>query len=154
MSLKWRIVFSLALVTAACESPVTPIVSQPTSTAVDPTIRIPIGQSTQVTVGLTDSIQSPDPLGLSGWPDYRSRVVYVTAGEPMTAIVRVVSDTETDARIAAWRILNWTCCSLTWQSVHQVKITIPGPIILAVELIIPVNGPAETFTVSASRVDP
>ena len=155
---KWLIVFCLALVTAACESPVTPVVSSPVSSPpavpVDPTVRIPIGQSVQVTVGLNDPIESPDPLGLSGWPDYRRRVVYVTVSEPMTAILRVVSDTETDSRIAAWRLMNWTCCGVTAQSVHQLKLTIPGPTTLGVELIIPVNGPAETFTVSASRVDP
>jgi hypothetical protein len=158
MSWNWLIALCLAFVTAACESPLHPVasstVSSPPAVPVDPTLRIPIGQSAQVTVGLSDPIQSPDPFGLEGWPDYRSRLVYVTAGESMTAILRVVSDTETDSRIASWRLLNWTCCSVTAQSVHQLKLAIPGPTILGIELIIPVNGPAETFTVSTSRVDP
>ena len=101
---KWLIVFCLALVTAACESPVTPVVPLPTAAApVDTAIRIPIGQSVQVTVGLDADVASPDPLGLTGFEDYRYELVHVMFSEPMTAIVRVVSDGETDARHAAWR---------------------------------------------------
>ena len=151
---KWLIV-CLALVTAACESPVTPVAPLPTAAdPVDTAIRVPIGQSVQVTVGLNGALRSPDPVGLTGLADYRYELVHVMFSEPMTAIVRVVSDQETDARHAEWRVLNWPCCTLKWQSIHQVVVTTAAPTDLVLELYIPVNGPAETFTISASRVEP
>ena len=126
--------------------------SSPTATTVDPGIRIPIGQPAQVTVGLNDPITTAgDPL--DGWTPYRFRAVHVIASEPMKAIVRVVSDTEADSRAAAWQVLNPSCCLWRWQSIHQVTVTVPAPADLVVELGIPVNGLAETFTVSSWRVD-
>ncbi len=155
---KWLIVCCLALTAAACESPVIPSSpsSSPDVAAANGSIGIPIGQSARVTVGLNDLTRfSVDPrFEAEGWADYRFRVVNVMASEPGTVILRVVSDEETDARPAGWRVRNITCCSSwSWQSIHQVTLTIPAAGNLEVELRIPVNGPAETFTVSTSRVD-
>lgn len=152
MPWKRLIVFCLALLFAACGSSSTP--SSPAGSPPTADLRIPVGQSIQVTVGLNEPVTS-----VPEWEDYRARVVQVTAAEPQTALVRVVSATETDARPARWRILNaailhTACCTFSWQSIHQVTVTISQPVVLQVELIIPVEGPAETFTVTTSRVAP
>ena len=151
MPWRWFIVVSMALV-VACESPVSPPgLLVPAVPPVDTSIRVPIGGSAQVTVGLDTPVTDVETL--DGFVPYRLQLVHVIASEPMKAIVRVVSDTETDARPADWRILN-RCCSLSWQSIHQVVVTFPAATDLMVALVIPERGPAETFTVSTWRVDP
>ena len=150
------VVLCAALVAASCGSSSTPAAPSSNVTPADGTIRLAIGQSTQVAVGLNDPPKSSVDPGFTlaeGWEDYRFRVVRVTASEPGTALLRVVSDAATDDSPTRWKVRNTTCCSWIWQSVHQVMVTVPVPTDFEVELIIPVSGPAQTFTVSTSRVD-